>query len=347
MARAGILFSHVAAAAAQVAADGRNPTVDTVREALGDTGSKSTIAPLLKRWKQEQSDKGPTGGIPLPAGLAEAVRALNERMEEDAARRVDETGLAHQAELAHMRDALDHLEAKLAQAQTDHASAAAALEQANTTITQLREAQQAQEVELASARAECAGLTERLADRGAEVNASTDQLRQVRTQFEHYQTAAAAQRSEERQSFERRIGQNEHELGRLREQASSLQAASAETSGQLSTLRSQTARLQDELAQERRHAAAAQSACDRLAADAERLAIVPAALKTRLGDMTKSLAEARTALAVRERELSLSEERRLSAERDAAARAAETVEMAYRLAGMDKAVTEKSPGRKT
>ena len=34
MAKAGILYSHVAKAAAQLAASGKNPTVDTEREAM-------------------------------------------------------------------------------------------------------------------------------------------------------------------------------------------------------------------------------------------------------------------------------------------------------------------------
>ena len=38
MGRAGIHYSHVAKVAAQLAADGKNPTVDSVREALGSTG---------------------------------------------------------------------------------------------------------------------------------------------------------------------------------------------------------------------------------------------------------------------------------------------------------------------
>ena len=38
MARAGILYSQVAKAASQLAAAGKAPTIDMVREALGDTG---------------------------------------------------------------------------------------------------------------------------------------------------------------------------------------------------------------------------------------------------------------------------------------------------------------------
>ena len=54
MGRAGILYSDVARVATQLVEAGNLPTVDTVRAALGGTGSKSTIAPYLKRWKAEQ-----------------------------------------------------------------------------------------------------------------------------------------------------------------------------------------------------------------------------------------------------------------------------------------------------
>jgi hypothetical protein len=52
MARAGILYSDVARAATELAAKGEAATVDNVRKMMGDTGSKSTIAPMLKRGKR-------------------------------------------------------------------------------------------------------------------------------------------------------------------------------------------------------------------------------------------------------------------------------------------------------
>ena len=63
MARVGILYSHVATADAQLAAAGKHPTVDSVREALDRTGSKSTIAPPLKQWKAQHQGTG--GGVRL------------------------------------------------------------------------------------------------------------------------------------------------------------------------------------------------------------------------------------------------------------------------------------------
>ncbi|MGC8146171.1 DNA-binding protein, partial [Salmonella enterica] len=80
MARAGILYSQVAKAASQLAAAGKAPTIDTVREALGDTGSKSTIAPMLKRWKTEHQEVVAGGDTGLPVDLVEAVKGVYQRL---------------------------------------------------------------------------------------------------------------------------------------------------------------------------------------------------------------------------------------------------------------------------
>lgn len=75
MARAGVTFTDIAKAAEKIKTHGQEPTVDRVREHLG-TGSKSTIAPLLKKWKNNylKNDNG-TG---LPNELMEAVKSLYE-----------------------------------------------------------------------------------------------------------------------------------------------------------------------------------------------------------------------------------------------------------------------------
>jgi len=74
MARPGILYSDVAKAAAKLVEGGMNPTVDSVREALGGTGSKSTIAPLLKRWKAEHQGEIAQAEAGLPPSLLAAVK---------------------------------------------------------------------------------------------------------------------------------------------------------------------------------------------------------------------------------------------------------------------------------
>ena len=90
MARAGILYSHVAQAAAKLAAEGKNPTVDSVRLALGSTGSKSTIAPFLKRWKAEHEDVVLAQDAGVPRELLQVVKGLYESLQLDAGKKVNE-----------------------------------------------------------------------------------------------------------------------------------------------------------------------------------------------------------------------------------------------------------------
>lgn len=50
----------------------RAPTPPCVRAALGDTGSKSTIATMLKQWKAQHHGEKAGPGAGLPADLPES-----------------------------------------------------------------------------------------------------------------------------------------------------------------------------------------------------------------------------------------------------------------------------------
>jgi hypothetical protein len=52
--------ADVARAAAKFIVDGKNPNVDSVWQTLGNIGSRSTVAPFLKRRKAGQEDTGVT-----------------------------------------------------------------------------------------------------------------------------------------------------------------------------------------------------------------------------------------------------------------------------------------------
>ncbi len=99
MGRAGILFSHVAKAAAKLVEDGKNPTVDNVREALGSTGSKSTIAPMLKRWKAEHAEDVVEAELGVPAELLHAIKGVYDKLQGDVQQQLADANAAHQAAL--------------------------------------------------------------------------------------------------------------------------------------------------------------------------------------------------------------------------------------------------------
>ena len=98
MPRAGILYSQVAKAAAKIAVEGKNPTVDKVREVLGGTGSKSTIAPMLKRWKSEHQETVAEAELGLPTELLQAVKGIYEKLQADLAYQLVLARESHQQE---------------------------------------------------------------------------------------------------------------------------------------------------------------------------------------------------------------------------------------------------------
>ena len=61
MGRSGISEYQVFQAADQLLADGIKPSVDTVRQELGNTGSRTTINNYLKAWRERQAQREHAG----------------------------------------------------------------------------------------------------------------------------------------------------------------------------------------------------------------------------------------------------------------------------------------------
>lgn len=217
MARSGVLYLHVAQAATQLVAAGHNPTIDSIRVALGGTGSKSTIAPLLKRWKAAHPGTLAQAELGLPAELVLALKGLYEKVQAEAAVQLQQAVAAHQAEADALQEQLQQAFVERDAQLSVQEQQAQALAVATTRSQGLADTLQRQEIALASLGSEKTGLEQRLADRAAEAAALTRQLQQAREQFEHYQASVAQQRSDERQATEQRQQRLEHELAALRQ----------------------------------------------------------------------------------------------------------------------------------
>ena len=72
MARTGITFDQVAHQADAMAAEGRNPTIQGLREALGGTGSPNTIHKHLTAWRAARPQAA-AQAAELPAELVAAL----------------------------------------------------------------------------------------------------------------------------------------------------------------------------------------------------------------------------------------------------------------------------------
>lgn len=243
MARAGVLYSHVAKAAAQLAAAGKNPTVDTVREAMGGTGSKSTIAPMLKQWKAQHEGEVAAAGAGLPADLLEAVQGMYERAQEGAKAQVEQLRAEHQQAAQEAARAVEALHAETRQLGAEREALAGELTNVKAMLAREQVSRQKDAVAIAALESEKDGQAQRLADRAAEVRELADQLAQARRQFEHFQDASATQRQEDKSSYEARIARTEQEAATLRVYLQDSREA-------LAVLRSEKVRLEHTLAEQ-------------------------------------------------------------------------------------------------
>jgi hypothetical protein len=114
MARSGLTKSQVRTVRDRLLADGCYPSVDAVRHALGDTGSKSTIHKYLKELGED--DAG--GAVPARDDTARSlhgiVEELADRLHADAEQRMRALQARHERALRAQDAELDRLRATVA-----------------------------------------------------------------------------------------------------------------------------------------------------------------------------------------------------------------------------------------
>lgn len=309
MARPGIMYIHVADAAARLVAQGKNPTIDNIREALGGTGSKSTIAPLLKRWKAAHQDSVAQADLGLPAELVLALKGVYEKVQADAALRYQQATQVHQAETAALQEKLQQAFVEHDVLRNAHDEQTLALAAASARIQMQDETVHRQEIALAGLGSEKIGLEQRLTDRAIEITSVTQQLQQARTQFAHYQESVAQQRADELQAAEQRQNRQEQELAELRQRVLAQQARVGELHAQEQRLTQDNDRLQVSLLTTQSALTQSRSAHEQVVYQLTELKQIHQALEQRHSNGEQRLAETLTSLAVVERERSLLAER--------------------------------------
>ena len=150
MARAGIYKSEVLRARDRLLATGRYPSIDAVREELGNTGSKGTIHRYLKEIEEDEG--GATGTrVAVSEAIQDLVGRLAARVNEEAEERVTTAQARHAEQLSQqqqaaaalkteaqaMRQQLEQSQRALAEEKTDHGKTSEALRSKTLECTQL------------------------------------------------------------------------------------------------------------------------------------------------------------------------------------------------------------------
>lgn len=108
MARTGVTFEQVSAAADALAGEGKTPSITAVREKLG-TGSPNTIHAHLKTWR-EARPVARAEAVELPADLRNAIAHEMQKAASAARAEVQELLVQAQAEAAELARAGEELE---------------------------------------------------------------------------------------------------------------------------------------------------------------------------------------------------------------------------------------------
>lgn len=214
MARAGLYRTDIEKARSALIAQGKHPSVDAVRVALGNTGSKTTIHRYLKEIEAEQ---GADRKVAISDALQDIVARLAAQLHAEADERIAHEHLAcnttvataqratqQQAELVtRLRKELEQTESALAQERQDHAASRQQLTDASIRLSQLDE--------------RAAGLTKQLESAHAHAQSLEKKHEHAREALEHFRTAAKEQRDQDQRRHEHQIQELQIELRKATE----------------------------------------------------------------------------------------------------------------------------------
>jgi chromosome segregation ATPase len=230
MARPGVSYHDVAQAAETLRAQGRNPTVDRVLAVLG-TGSKSTLAPLLKQWKVQQG-QGAKAAAGLPETVVSAVKDLHDQLQQRAEHAVAQAREEFQGLAADLKGQLRQAEAGIDALQADNQAQQERIQTLEADNADLKGDLEQARLEAATRGTELGEVRARLSETQARLEEQGHDLRQVRGHFEHYQDQMAEDRQRERdqgrqlqQQLEGRLQSLSEQLNREVARSTSLEAA--------------------------------------------------------------------------------------------------------------------------
>lgn len=212
MARSGIYKWDVKDARDRLIKAGRHPSIDAVREELGNTGSKSTIHRYLKELEAQD---GGIPGAPVSDTLLELVTGLATRLKHEAEEellaahdRFDADKAALKGELAQayaesdgLRRQLESTQVSLASENEKVAAAASALSQEQILTSQMT--------------AKALGLEQQIEQQAGHVRSLEEKHAHAREALEHFRTAMKDQRDQEQRRHEQQVQQLQAEIRTL------------------------------------------------------------------------------------------------------------------------------------
>ncbi|KVC84272.1 DNA-binding protein [Burkholderia ubonensis] len=295
MARAGLTRVDVKRARDSLIAQGLHASIDAIRVALGNTGSKTTIHRYLKELEEEEGAT-PTRAASLSDAIQDLVARLAARLHEEAQVRVDQEAAATAAQRQQAQAEIAKLTGELAalQAQLADATAALSSEQEAHAETHLAAQQRAIDIERLSQQVH--DRTVRLAEHKSFRQSLEEKLKHAHEALEHYRTASREQREQEARRHEAQVQQLQAELRQVNQTAIVKQNEITELNKDNARLVAESGAASKSLREARAHGEQLREALDRMRVDHVHLETERDALRATAGVQAEELENARIAV---------------------------------------------------
>lgn len=216
MARGGVYKTDVEKARASLLAQGKNPSLDALRIALGNTGSKSTIHRFLRELEEDEA-KGVGNRVAVGDALQDLVGRLASQLHVEADARIGEAREQFTAQMEERNEALKRRTQEAAALSIQLQRTEVALQAETQRRAEADQSLQASAV-LASQRDErIAGLIAQLTEKDAHIASLEEKHAHAREALEHFRTSVKEQREQELRRHEHQVQALQVELRQANE----------------------------------------------------------------------------------------------------------------------------------
>jgi chromosome segregation ATPase len=185
-----------------------------VREQLG-TGSKSTIAPLLKQWKAQNEASGDVSG--LPNDLVEVIKSLYERVQQEAESKIEAVSSSFNETISGLKEELTAVGQKNLKLTDQNNELTLSNKVAIEELGALRN-------QVIKYKLEETNNASTLADLKTQIKEAKEENRAARESLEHYQTRVAEERHALNQQQQQLVQQLQEQVSQLSAQLSEVNA---------------------------------------------------------------------------------------------------------------------------
>lgn len=297
MARAGLTRVDIKRARDSLIAQGMHASIDAIRIALGNTGSKTTIHRYLKELEEEEG-ASLTRAASLSDAIQDLVARLAARLHEEAQVRVDQQAAAAAAQRQQAHAEIAKLTGELAALQAQLANATAALSSEQDAHADTRLAAQQRAIDIERLSQQVHDQTVRLAEHESFRQSLEEKLKHAHDALEHYRSASREQREQEARRHETQVQQLQAELRQANQTAIVKQNEITQLNKDNARLVAESGAASKSLREERAHGEQIREALDRMRADHVRLETERDALRATVSAQSGELESARASLGV-------------------------------------------------